>query len=61
MEYKVVEVYEFETYSIESQVMRAENKAKLLGKDGWRLISTVFTNRHSIILFFERYVKDEED
>lgn len=61
MDYKVVEVYMFKRYSDESQVTRAENEAKLLGKMGWRLISTVFTDNRSIILFFERKAKDEED
>lgn len=61
MDYKVVEVYEFETYSIESQVERAENTTKTLGKEGWRLISTVYTDGRNIILFFERSENDEKD
>lgn len=61
MDYKVVEVYMFKRNSEESQVTRAENEAKSLGKDGWRLISTVFTDNRSIILFFERNKNDEED
>lgn len=61
MDYKVVEVYMFKRNSEESQVTRAENKAKSLGKEGWRLISTVFTDDRSIILFFERNKNDEEN
>ncbi|MGQ2227001.1 DUF4177 domain-containing protein [Fructobacillus fructosus] len=61
MEYKVVEVLKDDFYSRELQVVRAENEAKSLGKDDWRLISTTFNDQHSIILFFERKVKDEED
>ncbi|USS92018.1 hypothetical protein [Fructobacillus americanaquae] len=58
MDYKVVEIYEFATYST---VTRAETTAKRLGRIGWRLISTVYTDDRSIVLFFERSENDEED
>ncbi|CAK1227193.1 unnamed protein product [Fructobacillus tropaeoli] len=61
MDYKVVEVGKFGYISGGSQVTRAENKTKLFAKEGWRLISTVFTDECSIILFFERNKNDEED
>lgn len=59
MDYKVVEVDQYEFYS--QQVLHAENEAQSMAKKGWCLISSVFTDRNSIILFFERENNDEEN
>lgn len=63
MDYKVVEIMKNEVLQQEtSQAFLAQAKVKELSKDRWKMISSLFKPMTgSIILFFERKAKDEED